>query len=101
MRALLRFCSLVLASAALFLLPGCHYRSPKDTYYLVSTNLKVPYWKAVADGFDAAAQQYGVSTRIVGPDTYDPNAEVSALRDAPLPTPSAARSRKPMLRASL
>ena len=63
-------------------LPGCQYRSTKDVYYLVAPNLKLPYWKTVQDGFNAAATQYGVTPRIVGPDGYDPGAEATAFSDA-------------------
>lgn len=73
---------LVLFALACPFLSGCHYRSPKDTFYLVATNLKVPYWQTVQEGFNSAAHQYGVTARVVGPESYDPNAEVNALRDA-------------------
>lgn len=69
------------ALACLFLV-GCQYRSTKDTYYLVAANLKVPYWKTVQDGFNHAAQQYGVTARVVGPEGHDTAAEQSALSDA-------------------
>lgn len=76
--------SLLLASFAVgcFSLPGCHYRSTKDVYYLVAANQKLPYWKTVQDGFNAAAAQYGVTARIAGPEGYDPAAEASAFSDA-------------------
>ena len=61
---------------------GCQYRSKSDNYYLVATNLKLPYWKAVQDGFNKAAEEYTVSAYVVGPDTYDPDAEADALSKA-------------------
>ena len=61
---------------------GCHYRSTHDTFYLVAPNLKLPYWKTVQEGFKAAAQEYGVTAVVVGPETYDPNAEAEAFSDA-------------------
>jgi ribose transport system substrate-binding protein len=75
---------LVIASTALGCLglTSCNYRSTKDTYYLVATNLKLPYWKTLQDGFNAAAKQYGVTARIVGPEGHDTGAEQSALSDA-------------------
>ena len=63
-------------------LTACKYRSKNDTYYLVAANGKLPYWKAVGDGFNTAARQYGVTARIVGPEGYDPAAEASAFSDA-------------------
>lgn len=75
---------LLVAFAALagLSLIGCQYRNTKDTYYLISVNGKLPYWKTVQAGFNDAAQQYGITARIVGPDNYDPAAEASALSDA-------------------
>ena len=63
-------------------LTGCQYRSTKDTYVLVAANLKLPYWVEVQQGFKDAAQQYHVTAKVVGPDGYDPAAEVSAFNDA-------------------
>ena len=60
-------------------LTGCTYRSKKDTYYLVAANLKLPYWKAVQDGFNRAATDYGVTAYVVGPDAYDPESEAKAF----------------------
>ncbi len=76
--------TVLLASVSVLLLalPGCQYRSPKDTYYLIATNQKVAYWKAAQDGFNAAAAQYRVTARIAGPDGYDPQAEANALSEA-------------------
>ncbi len=76
--------TLVVASLAFtsLALTGCQYRSKKDTYILVGTNLKLPYWKAVQDGFNQAAAEYGVTARVMGPDTYDPAAEIDAFSDA-------------------
>lgn len=61
---------------------GCQYRSKSDVYVLVAPNLKLPYWKAVEDGFSQAATEYGVTARIVGPDTYNPSAEADAFSKA-------------------
>jgi ribose transport system substrate-binding protein len=61
---------------------GCHYRSTHDTFYLVAPNLKLPYWKTVQEGFKQAAQEYGVTAVVAGPETYDPSAEAEAFSDA-------------------
>ena len=71
--------SLVLACLEL---TGCTYRSKKDTYYLVANNLKLPYWKAVQDGFNRAATEYGVTAYVIGPNGYDAAAEASAFSSA-------------------
>jgi ribose transport system substrate-binding protein len=41
-------------------------------YYLVATNIKLPYWQAALAGLKSAASQRKVSAELVGPDTYRP-----------------------------
>jgi ABC-type sugar transport system substrate-binding protein len=65
-----------------FGLTGCQYHSKKDVYYLISNNLKLPYWKTVNSGFAKAAAEYGVTAQLEGPDTYDPQAETDAFTKA-------------------
>lgn len=80
-----RLVRLVSVSSGLFgclLMAGCHDRSTKDTYYLVAVNTKLPYWKTVQAGFNSAAQEYGVTAHVLGPETYDVAAETSALSEA-------------------
>ena len=64
------------------LLVGCPRHEKKEQYYLVATNIKLPYWQTAAAGFDAAAREYGVSAEMRGPDTFDPQAEVTEFRSA-------------------
>ena len=71
--------SLILGS---FALTGCQYHSKKDVYYLISNNLKLPYWKTVNQGFVKAAAEYGVSAQLQGPDSYDAQAELDAFTKA-------------------
>lgn len=61
---------------------GCQYHSKKDVYYLVSNNLKLPYWKSLDEGFEKAAADYGVTARLVGPDNFDPQAELQSFTKA-------------------
>ncbi len=63
-------------------LTGCTYRSKKDTYYLVANNLKLAYWKAVQDGFNRAATEYGVTAYVIGPEGYDAATEASSFASA-------------------
>jgi ribose transport system substrate-binding protein len=63
-------------------LTGCQYRSKKDTYFLISTNLKLPYWKTVNEGFVKAASEYGVSAQLEGPQDFDPQAELDSFNKA-------------------
>jgi ribose transport system substrate-binding protein len=81
---------LIVAAVAMTVLgmTGCQYHSKQDTYYLISTNLKLPYWKTVSEGFSKAAAEYGVTARIDGPDTYDTQAELDAFRRAAAARPA-------------
>ncbi len=71
--------SLVLSSLGL---TGCQYHSKKETFYLISNNLKLPYWKTVNEGFIKAATDYDVTAQLVGPDNYDAQAELDAFTRA-------------------
>ena len=74
--------NLPLALAALSLcFVGCQrMHDSNETFYLISNNLKLPYWQTVNSGFEKAAAEYGVKSQFVGPDTYDAPAELAALR---------------------
>ena len=75
---------LPVAAIMITLLPltGCSAHSKSETYYLISNNLKLSYWKTVNDGFSNAATEYGVTAQLRGPDTYDVQAELAELRKA-------------------
>src|SRR6476620_12275397 len=53
-----------------------------EKYFLISTNVKIPYWQAGSAGLFQAAKQLKVRSEFAGPDTYDPTAEQKALQDA-------------------
>jgi ribose transport system substrate-binding protein len=79
------------ASTMLILsLAGCssspHEASEK--YYLVVSNTRLGYWQASSAGMSQAGHKLGVAYSMVGPDTYDPQAEIQAFRDAVATTPS-------------
>ena len=68
---------------------GCGARhSDKEVFYLVATNVNLPYWQTAASGFKQAAAQYKVVAKVVGPDTYDPKAELTELQNAVAAKPS-------------
>jgi ribose transport system substrate-binding protein len=67
---------------ALLSLAGCQRHSTSEKYYLVSNNLKLAYWQTAAAGFNKAAAEYHVKAFVVGPDTYDPQAELADLQNA-------------------
>lgn len=73
---------LVALSVAIFVLPLVQCGSQHDAdekYILVSANLQVPYWQTAAAGFFQAASQLKVRSEVVGPNNYDPKAEVEAF----------------------
>lgn len=68
---------------------GCGARhSDKEVFYLIATNVNLPYWQTAAAGFKAAAAQYKVTAKVAGPDTYDPKAELTELQNAVVAKPS-------------
>src|ERR1700752_3212349 len=68
-----------LLGAVIALAAGCDRHSNKEVFYLVSTNMSLPYWQTAASGFNHAAAQYKVTAKVVGPDNYDPQAELAEL----------------------
>jgi len=74
---------LALLAVGVVFTSGCGERhSTKEVYYLIATNVNLPYWQSAAAGFNKAAAQYKVTAKVVGPDTYDVQAEVAALQQA-------------------
>jgi ribose transport system substrate-binding protein len=61
---------------------GCDRHSKKEVFYLVSTNMALPYWQTAAKGFNQAAAQYMVTAKVVGPENYDPQAELAEMQKA-------------------
>jgi ribose transport system substrate-binding protein len=71
------------ALAILTFLTGCgggSQHNPLEKYYLLASNLKIPYWQTAGNGLTRAAAQVGVRAELTGPDTYDPGAEQQELR---------------------
>jgi ribose transport system substrate-binding protein len=61
---------------------GCQRHSTKEVFYLVTTNAALPYWQNAAQGFNNAAALYQVTAKVVGPDGYDAQAELTELNKA-------------------
>ncbi|HVN05387.1 MAG TPA: substrate-binding domain-containing protein [Bryobacteraceae bacterium] len=76
-KILIGFCA-----GALVWLAGCGSspHSPTEKYYLVATNIKIPYWQNANAGLMHAAQVIGVKAEMVGPDSFDPRAEHEAFQ---------------------
>ncbi|MEK7404655.1 MAG: substrate-binding domain-containing protein [Acidobacteriota bacterium] len=72
----LLFCVLVLP----LLDCGKPQHGPEEKYWLVVTNVKIPYWQAAGSGLVRAATQLGVQAEMVGPDSFDPKAQQAEFR---------------------
>jgi ribose transport system substrate-binding protein len=72
--------------AIALILTGCGgggpSHQPAEKYFLVCTNSKIPYWQEAGAGLVAAAKELKVQAEMVGPDSYDPNAEREEFRKA-------------------
>lgn len=71
----------LLLAALLLPLMNCggSAHNPAESYYLIATNIKVPYWQQAAAGLSKAAAQMQVKAEMVGPDSYDPQAQHEAF----------------------
>ena len=69
-----------LLSLALLAATGCRQHAGDERFFLISNNQKLPYWQTVSSGFNKAATEYGVKVEVVGPDDYNPAAELDSLR---------------------
>ena len=80
-----------LASCALLVfLTSCGGAHDQDEkYFLISTNVKIPYWQAGSAGLFQAAAQLKVRSEFSGPDSYDPKAEQKSFQDAVRSKPTA------------
>jgi ribose transport system substrate-binding protein len=62
--------------------------SADERYFFVTTNVKLPYWQSAGNGFIQEAKEWKLRADFVGPDTYDPNAELDEFRKAVQAKPS-------------
>jgi len=63
---------------------GCSgsQHSAEEKYFLIATNIQLPYWKAASAGLTKGALQMHIRTEFAGPDNFDPKAEQEAFRKA-------------------
>src|SRR2546430_16576523 len=81
--------ALFLFSILLLPLLSCGSRHDADEkYYLISTNLQVPYWKTAGAGFMQAASQLKERGEFAVPGTYDGSAQQQAFQQAVAPKDS-------------
>ena len=71
--------ALALAVSTLFTACSSSPHSPQEKYYLVSSNIKIPYWQTAGHGLVRAGTDLQVRAEVVGPDTYDRQAEQQEL----------------------
>jgi ribose transport system substrate-binding protein len=76
-----KFVALALSPTLLFA-TSCARHASSEVFYLVAANMSLPYWKTAVVGFNQAAARYKVTAKVVGPDNYDPQAELQELNQA-------------------
>jgi ribose transport system substrate-binding protein len=86
----MRHFAVVTSIVSFALLTGCSSsrHDPTEKYFLVASNIKLPYWQTAGNGIAKAAKDLGVQGQIVGPDTYDPQGEASLFREVIAKKPS-------------
>src|SRR4029077_15229436 len=70
----------VFIGAALIASCANPYHQENERYVFVATNINLPYWQEAQAGFLDAARALGFKAELVGPVTYDPDAEVGMFR---------------------
>lgn len=75
-------CSLLILATILVFTPGCGRHDSDEKYYLVTANVQLPYWQEAKAGFMKGSEELRVQAKVVGPDSYDPKAELAAFDDA-------------------
>jgi ribose transport system substrate-binding protein len=78
----MKFVGLALVAVGVAFTTGCDRHSNKEVFYMVSSNMALPYWQTAAKGFNKAAAEYKVTAKVVGPENYDPQAELAELQKA-------------------
>jgi ribose transport system substrate-binding protein len=74
--------TLAVASALVMTSCASSEHSPAEKYFLVATNIKVPYWQTAAAGLSRARAEMKVKAELVGPDKYDTQGERDDFRHA-------------------
>lgn len=74
--------ALVLIFSLLIGLAACSRHEAGEKYFLIATNLQIPYWQTAAAGFLQSAGQMKVHVEVLGPNSFDPKAEQQAFQRA-------------------
>lgn len=72
-----KWIGVAILTALLPVLAGCTRHSKNEHFYLIATNINLPYWQTVGAGFSKAAADYGVTAEMRGPTTFDAQGEVT------------------------
>jgi ribose transport system substrate-binding protein len=64
------------------------YHEENERYVFVAANIKLPYWQREQAGFMDSAKVLKVKAEFIGPDRYDPDAELKSFQDAAASRPS-------------
>ena len=78
----------LMAGLAVVFATSCNTDKNTEVYYLIAANVQLSYWQTAANGFNKAAADYKVQAKVVGPQSYDPVAELDALQQAVQAKPS-------------
>jgi ribose transport system substrate-binding protein len=84
----IRKLAVIALSPTFLLLTSCGRHTQSEVFYLVASNLSLPYWKTAITGFNAAAVRYKVTAKVAGPDSYDAQAELQELNRAAATKPA-------------
>lgn len=77
-----RILKLSIALAMLAPVLSCGNGHGGETYLLITTNTKIPYWQSAGAGFAQAGDRLGVAYAVQGPDTYDAAGERDSFENA-------------------
>src|SRR2546421_12661671 len=75
----------VLTSILFLPLLSCGGHDADEKYFLISANIKIPYWEMAGAGLSHAASHLKVGPKLDGPDRYDPHAQPEAPQKAVQP----------------
>jgi ribose transport system substrate-binding protein len=81
----MRLKRVLLATLAMTLpmfISGCERHDKSEQYFLIATNIGLPYWQSAHEGFAQAAAEYRVTEDMRGPDTFNPSIEMDEFRSA-------------------
>jgi ribose transport system substrate-binding protein len=56
------------------------YHEETELYFLVASNITLPYWQEAQAGFRDAARGLGVKSEFTGPESYSPEQELEAFQ---------------------